>query len=693
MRKLTFISLILCMIAAAVLPMAMATGSTGTELGAVAITASGPLAQSGQQAQLTVVGTMNDGSPAHLSGAAIVFSSSNSQIATVTSSGIVSIVSNGAASITAAVTLSGVTVTSSLLVGTDFVPPLALEEIVPMSEYVFLNPNETAQLELVGVMNDGSEANMNGASITYSSSHPSRATVSSAGVITAVNTSAATITITASLNGVVKTAKVHVNRKELMQVVSSSATNVLLVGGSTQISVAGLMSDESEANLSGASIQFASNEPSLLTVSSSGWVTALAQGEASVAIQVTLGGVTHFVEHEFTISGERLFSQNFKQLEVDGFVDTGNRGESFLTEQSYGILARTATGDSVTFIAYVPESGNYEVKLQGRQGSYGGQASVYWNGSKVNTIEFYAPDTRSWTKTIMLTGLSAGEHLLRFETTGKQAASSGTFLYLGDLAFVKAAVNSFEDLPITGKNPADLVTQPYSTNFQVRTKEVGHSISFQFDVLEAASYAVKLSSYKSTAGGIAEIQIDGKKVGSTDFYSASSHAAVETIGVRTLNAGTHTITFIVIDKQAASSNHYMYLKSLALTKLNGQHFESLPITAKTTNLVTQPYSTNFQVRTQAPGQFIAFSFHAPISGMYDISFYGLKSSNGGIADLFIDGTKIGEFDFYAPESVNSLVTYSLRHLTAGTHEIRFVVTGKQAVSGYYMYLKELAVTH
>ena len=141
----------------------------------------------GQTGQFTAV--VYDANTRPIPGAAVVWSSSNPEIATVDANGLVTAVSRGSALITAS---SGGVSTSR---------PVHVE-IAPEPVYIRLNISEATlaaagqSLQLDAQVYDSGGQAIPGAAVTWSSSHPEVATVDAAGLVIAVSNGTTRITAT-----------------------------------------------------------------------------------------------------------------------------------------------------------------------------------------------------------------------------------------------------------------------------------------------------------------------------------------------------------------------------------------------------------------------------------------------------------------------------------------------------------------
>ena len=135
--------------------------------------------------------TVNDQNGNAMTGQTVTWSSSNTAAATVSSSGVVTGVAAGSATITA--TSSGRTGTSTITVTAV---PLVVTTVTVAPPAISIVAGTTTTLQ--STVNDQNGNAMTGQTVTWSSSNTAAATVSSSGVVTGVAAGSATITATSS---------------------------------------------------------------------------------------------------------------------------------------------------------------------------------------------------------------------------------------------------------------------------------------------------------------------------------------------------------------------------------------------------------------------------------------------------------------------------------------------------------------
>ena len=250
---------------------AIAAGcSSGVSLGSVTISPATASIGVGKTQALTVTATFSDGSKAAVD-TGIAWSSSDTATASVASSGVVTGVKVGTATITAA--YSGKSATAAVTVTAP-----ALASIAAAPTTVSLAGGLTKAIVVTGTYDDGSTATLT-SSATFSSSAAAYATVSAAGLITAVAPGTATITVTVS--GKTATVAVTVTPAALVSIAAAPSSVTLEITKTQALTVTGTYTDGTTPVLT-TGVTFSSAPASVATVDPSGLITGVAAGSATV---------------------------------------------------------------------------------------------------------------------------------------------------------------------------------------------------------------------------------------------------------------------------------------------------------------------------------------------------------------------------------------------------------------------------
>lgn len=217
---------------------------------------------------LTLSATTASATGQTLTGRVVTWASSANNIATVSSTGEVTAVSPGIATITA--TSEGRTGTAQVTVA---LVPVASIRMAPGSATIAAG--QTAQLTAQAL--DANDNVLN-RTITWTSDQPSVATVSQSGLVTGVNTGAARIS--ASVGTVSSTVTVTVTPVPVASLTITPNGATVTVGGTLQLTA--VAKDANGVTLPGRIIGWTSGGSSVATISQTGLVTAIGPGTATI---------------------------------------------------------------------------------------------------------------------------------------------------------------------------------------------------------------------------------------------------------------------------------------------------------------------------------------------------------------------------------------------------------------------------
>ena len=202
----------------------------------------------------------------------VTFTTSNATVASVSTAGVVTALAPGSAIITAAsegkTAVATVTVTS-VPVASVAVTPSTSELVVGQTTQLKAEPRDASGQPLVGRV------------VSWSTSAPNVASVSSTGLVTSLAPGSATITATSE--GKAGTSTITVSPKPVSAIIISPGQASVTAGQTVQLSAQ--VTDDQGNVLSGRPVSFTSSAPSIATVSSSGVVTGVAPGSATITVR------------------------------------------------------------------------------------------------------------------------------------------------------------------------------------------------------------------------------------------------------------------------------------------------------------------------------------------------------------------------------------------------------------------------
>jgi uncharacterized protein YjdB len=320
----------------------------------------------GAHIQISAAPQGQSGQP--VSASAVAWISSNPAIATVSGSGMVSLVHRGAATITAIA--DGVTASVGAEVNA---PPPTSVTVTPSS--TLIQSGQRAQLAAAAF--DASGAVDSGAAISWSSSNSGVASVSGSGEVTAGSVGNAIIT--ASSGGASGTATVQVTSSApvVASVSVAPASSSLYPGRTKQLTAT--LEDGSGNVLSGIPVSWSTSNANVGSVSSSGLVSGVAVG--SVTITATAAG--HSGTASVTVSAPVVASVSLSPSastlapgQTTQFTATARDASG--TVLSVGVSWTTSDGTvaSVSSSGLVTGNANGSATITATAGSVSGTAAV-----------------------------------------------------------------------------------------------------------------------------------------------------------------------------------------------------------------------------------------------------------------------------------------------------------------------------
>jgi len=220
-------------------------------------------------ATVSLTASVLDASGAVLTGRKVVWAVADSNLATVSSGGVVT--GRRVGTVPVAASVEGKSAVAQIKV----LPVAAVAvRVSPASRD--LTVGQTAQL--VAQPLDAQGNVLSGRSVTWSSSRPSVATVSATGTVTAVSPGSAIIT--ANVEGKSGVGAITVAASPVASVAVSPTSATLTVGQTVQLGAQ--PRDASGRSLSGRTVTWSTNRSDVATVTSTGTVTAVSAGTATI---------------------------------------------------------------------------------------------------------------------------------------------------------------------------------------------------------------------------------------------------------------------------------------------------------------------------------------------------------------------------------------------------------------------------
>ena len=232
------------------------------------------------------------------------YDSDNPNIATV-NNGVITGISAGNTTITVSYTEGGITKTDTVGVTVEDISLTSIE-VSPASINIYVGNSSTIN-SITAFYSDGSSLSIGLGSATYSSNNPGVASVNTTGRVTGVSAGAAIITVIYTEGGITKADMIGVTVSEAPKILTSitvlPSTMSIIVGNYKDInSITAHYDDESSASIGLGSASYNSNNPGIASVNTTGRVTGVSTGTATIIVSYTEGGITKSDTVNVTVS-------------------------------------------------------------------------------------------------------------------------------------------------------------------------------------------------------------------------------------------------------------------------------------------------------------------------------------------------------------------------------------------------------
>lgn len=247
---------------------------TTRELLSISVAPTTATIETGGTQQFTARAHYNDGTTAELA-SGVTWSSTQPAIATVdAATGLATGVATATGSTVITATQGGLSGTATLTVTPK---ALVVQSVSIAPATVSLAAGRTLSLNATAHMSDGTAAGLT-SGVTWSASPSSVASVSAAGVLTAIAAGDALVTVTHVATGLTATRQVTVTSAVLESITVAPGSTSVVVGLSRQLTATGHYSDGTSALLGDTEVTWSSTAPAVASVSATGLATGVTPG-------------------------------------------------------------------------------------------------------------------------------------------------------------------------------------------------------------------------------------------------------------------------------------------------------------------------------------------------------------------------------------------------------------------------------
>lgn len=315
-----------------------------------------------------------------------------------------------------------------------------------------------------------------------------------------------------------------------------------------------------------------------------------------------------------------------------------------------------------------------------------GIAEVYIDGDLQGTFDLYSAETLRQQTIFAADGLDYGEHCIEVVVTGdSNPAAAAAFVEIDAFSVTK----KFDGMQRSYVNNSDS-TIVYSGSWTYDSAPGGgymNDISYSNTAGDFAEYTFTGTSIAVLAGkdvnrGICEIYLDGVSQGKFDMYSPYTLRQYEFIDVQGLEYGEHSVKIVVTgEKNDLSAGAYVDIDAFAVTSRYSKtvdNFEDdyISYNGSWTHDTTLQISYSNDVNAYAEMEFNGTG----------ITLLATRTSNRGLAEIFIDGVSQGTVDLYSAVTLEHKTVWSSDALEKGNHTIKVAVTGQKNAASVDCYI-------
>ncbi len=499
---------------------------------------------------------------------------------------------------------------------------------------------------------------------------------------------------------------------EVGEVNVTSGKNYILLSDTDgeKLTVSAKYSNGEPVNLSDATVELSSSDTSIATVSSDGTVIPHKAGKVTITAKVTVGTSSKSGTYTFDIIDETNlinteFEIDFSTIDMDALggdrLNAGgtangdiwsfdsNKAVSTLLNNNncvrfykqgnppyvmlYFYVGHISAGkDSVAINFTAPETGMYDILTNALYGSSCGMAEFYLDGTLLaSPVDLYAESAEGIFKEAAVAPqvlVTKGEHTLKIKAKrsvhdndallgfskimfkNRGGVASAEIKY--DKKFILLSDTDGEKLTVSAKYESGFgvdIDKDAKVTFETSDPNVA-AVSEDGVVTPVACGDVVIS---------AEVAVGSSSKSAELALKISEEAVYDNFVIDFTNQTAPTAYEATIETNGWEINREKTDKYLYSTSSGGTDITRY-----------QTYGLQIQAlpRKQGDRDNISFNFVVPSTGNYDIEFCATTGPYGGVANIYIDGKFVGEFDFYHLEGESS-VTKLLRSLSLTGGEI------------------------
>jgi hypothetical protein len=324
------------------------------------------------------------------------------------------------------------------------------------------------------------------------------------------------------------------------------------------------------------------------TTTSDGWTKTLpSPGSVNTAAPVAAQYVVpvDLLNFATATTGPRIFTTSANTAtDTTGALLTDKVGTEYDSIASQALFAGLALNAYAQASIYVPEAGTYNVNLGGKVTTSRAIATLTVNGVSLGSWDQYSATTAYGEKNYGTVALNAGLNTFRWTTTGKTGSAN---VYQGVTKWVYS-LDALDLVRTVGSVPAAaVIVEMEARSFTVNSDSItitsdssasggqyvvynsnaiGDTVQTTITVPTAGNYKVTIRSRDANTRGNADFYVNNVKYGSIYQYNATTAFKDYLVpGIIPMVAGSNTLKWVIIGKNASSTGYKLTFDKLTLT--------------------------------------------------------------------------------------------------------------------------------
>lgn len=360
---------------------------------------------------------------------------------------------------------------------------------------------------------------------------------------------------------------------------------------------------------------------------------------------------------------------------------------NYLAQPTFGMTLQSGSvGHYIRLNFDIPVESLYIIKFSGFQSRSGGVGAIIIDGQEVGQYNFSANSGAAGSvETLGYVQLTQGTHELKLSVKAR-GSYGDRYYYLYPTQFILEQVDAppvLEKINVSAEKTELLAGQTVQLSVS-GTMSSGDAADFTGNnvIISYSSDNMDVASVSET-GLVTAVSVGKAFITATVKYGEITREAVLCI---TVSQEIQNEEFIYDFHKLGLETKYIGAGTYQQTQ------EGWDIVNASCNYAAQPFGIVLQ--SESLNNYINLNFQVPQTSDYLVKFMGTQSRCGGVGSIFIDGQKIGEYNFSANAKIDGpMMEIGYIRLEQGTHQLTLKSTarGSSGDRWYYLYPTEFVI--